>query len=321
MSASGQSLNDCSRSPRASVAPIRSRNTPTKSRRCGRSCSAPIRWSSTARASRARIRLAPGRVADQLLPRLAENERILVEVCDLLTAAVAANRRIAPAAEWLLKNFSHAYRRADPHGPPHLPKGYSRELPRLAQGPSARLPRVYDLAFENDLAWRRQGRRGDSFPFRGRLPDGDAAQAGRIVGHTHHAAPGTDRKSAPGRSPDSGRHDRPQPGRRLGEPDDGDRRKRPQEPDSGDCGHGALEPADGGLVCRRVGAPVAGTQRRAGLAAHLDRAAAFGIGFLDRAVGAIGDAGAGRASGSRSATRSAVFAFWGRWTGAISWKR
>jgi hypothetical protein len=30
----------------------------------------------------------------------------------------------------------------------HLPKGYSRELPRLAHGPSARLPRVYDLAFE-----------------------------------------------------------------------------------------------------------------------------------------------------------------------------
>src|SRR4029434_2045910 len=30
----------------------------------------------------------------------------------------------------------------------HLPKGYSRELPRLSTGPSAHLPRVYDLAFE-----------------------------------------------------------------------------------------------------------------------------------------------------------------------------
>ena len=28
----------------------------------------------------------------------------------------------------------------------HLPKNYSRELPRLARGPSAGLPRVYDLA-------------------------------------------------------------------------------------------------------------------------------------------------------------------------------
>src|SRR5437762_3326667 len=30
----------------------------------------------------------------------------------------------------------------------HLPKTYSRELPRLAKGPSARLPRVYDIALE-----------------------------------------------------------------------------------------------------------------------------------------------------------------------------
>jgi hypothetical protein len=92
-------------------------------------------------------RLAPGRVRDQLLTRLAENERVLVEVCDLLTAAVTANRRISPAAEWLLDNFyliDEQIRTAKRH----LPKGYSRELPRLAHGPSAKLPRVYDLAFE-----------------------------------------------------------------------------------------------------------------------------------------------------------------------------
>ena len=92
-------------------------------------------------------RLTPGRVADQLLPRLAENERILAEVCDLLTAAVAANRRITPAAEWLLDNF-YLIEEQIRTAKRHLPKGYSRELPRLAHGPSARLPRVYDLAFE-----------------------------------------------------------------------------------------------------------------------------------------------------------------------------
>src|SRR4029079_8313283 len=84
---------------------------------------------------------------DQLLVRLAENERLLVEVCDLLTAAVTANRRISPAAEWLLDNFyliDEQIRTAKRH----LPKEYSRELPRLAHGPSAKLPRVYDLAFE-----------------------------------------------------------------------------------------------------------------------------------------------------------------------------
>jgi cellobiose phosphorylase len=91
-------------------------------------------------------RLTPSR-ADTLLARLAENERVLVDVCDLLTAAVTANRRITPAAEWLLDNFyliDEQIRTAKRH----LPKGYSRELPRLAHGPSARLPRVYDLAFE-----------------------------------------------------------------------------------------------------------------------------------------------------------------------------
>ncbi|MGZ5618472.1 MAG: cyclic beta 1-2 glucan synthetase, partial [Usitatibacter sp.] len=92
-------------------------------------------------------RLAPGRAPDQLLTRLAENEVVLVEVCDLLTAAVTANRRITPAADWLLDNF-YLIEEQIRTAKRHLPKGYSRELPRLAYGPSAKLPRVYDLAFE-----------------------------------------------------------------------------------------------------------------------------------------------------------------------------
>ena len=92
-------------------------------------------------------RLAPGRAPDRLLTRLAENEGILVEVCDLLIAAVTASRRITPAAEWLLDNF-YLIEEQIRTAKRHLPKGYSRELPRLASGPSARLPRVYDLAFE-----------------------------------------------------------------------------------------------------------------------------------------------------------------------------
>jgi len=42
---------------------------------------------------------------DRLLARLADNERILTEACKLLTAALAADRRIVPAGEWLLDNF------------------------------------------------------------------------------------------------------------------------------------------------------------------------------------------------------------------------
>jgi hypothetical protein len=92
-------------------------------------------------------RLAPGRGPDRLLVRLADNEALLTEVCDLLTASVAANRRITPAAEWLLDNF-YLIEEQIRTAKRHLPKGYSRELPRLASGASADLPRVYDLAFE-----------------------------------------------------------------------------------------------------------------------------------------------------------------------------
>jgi cyclic beta-1,2-glucan synthetase len=91
--------------------------------------------------------LTRGGAADQLLPRLAANEALLSGVCHLLTGAVEGKRRITPAGEWLLDNFyliDEQIRTAKRH----LPPGYSRELPRLAHGPSARLPRVYDLALE-----------------------------------------------------------------------------------------------------------------------------------------------------------------------------
>ena len=92
-------------------------------------------------------KLSPGHAPDQLLTRLAENEGVLIGSRNLLTEAVKMDRRIAPAGEWLLDNFYlieeqiHTARR-------HLPKGYSRELPRLLNGPSAGLPRVYDIALE-----------------------------------------------------------------------------------------------------------------------------------------------------------------------------
>ncbi|HMA31739.1 MAG TPA: glucoamylase family protein, partial [Casimicrobiaceae bacterium] len=92
-------------------------------------------------------RLARERASDQLLARLAENEDVLNDVCGLLTAAVTANRRITPAAEWLLDNF-YLIEEQIRTAKRHLPKGYSRELPGLALGASARLPRVYDLALE-----------------------------------------------------------------------------------------------------------------------------------------------------------------------------
>lgn len=92
-------------------------------------------------------KLAVGRMADKLLNRLAENEKVLQTTYDLVAAAVVKNRRIAPAAEWLLDNFYlleeqiHSTRRL-------LPRSYSQELPRLTNGPAADYPRVYGIALE-----------------------------------------------------------------------------------------------------------------------------------------------------------------------------
>ncbi len=91
--------------------------------------------------------LHPDRLPDQLLSRLAENEKVLLDVCRLLTEAITANRPIAPAGEWLLDNF-YLIEEQIRTAKLHLPKGYSRELPRLLNGPSAGLPRVYDIALE-----------------------------------------------------------------------------------------------------------------------------------------------------------------------------
>jgi cellobiose phosphorylase len=84
---------------------------------------------------------------DRLLSRLADNEKVLVEACRLLTAALEADRRIVPAGEWLLDNF-YLVEEQIRTARRHLPKDYSRELPRLRSGPSADLPRVYDIALE-----------------------------------------------------------------------------------------------------------------------------------------------------------------------------
>lgn len=85
--------------------------------------------------------------SEQLLKRLAENEKILLEVHALLTEVVKENNRIAPAGEWLLDNFFLVEEQIYT-GKKHLPKGYSKGLPQLSKGKSAGLPRVYDIAVE-----------------------------------------------------------------------------------------------------------------------------------------------------------------------------
>jgi cyclic beta-1,2-glucan synthetase len=92
-------------------------------------------------------KLSSGRERDQLLGRLADNEAVIIEACSQLTEAVTAGRQVTPAAEWLLDNF-YLIEEQIRTAKRHLPKDYSKELPRLMRGAFAGRPRVYDIALE-----------------------------------------------------------------------------------------------------------------------------------------------------------------------------
>ena len=91
--------------------------------------------------------LRTGRSSNQLLNRMADNEKVLINVRNLLTKAVKDNHSITPAEEWFLDNF-YLIEEQIRTARRHLPRVYSRELPHLTDGPSAGLPRVYDIALE-----------------------------------------------------------------------------------------------------------------------------------------------------------------------------
>ncbi len=89
--------------------------------------------------------LSTGPAPEQLLKRLGENKDMLLEVHSILTESAKQNSQITPAGEWLLDNF-YLIEEQIYTGRKHFPKGYSEALPRLAKGPSAGLPRAYDIA-------------------------------------------------------------------------------------------------------------------------------------------------------------------------------
>jgi cellobiose phosphorylase len=84
---------------------------------------------------------------DRLLKRLADSERVIARCHDLMSGAYAADRHLTPAAEWLLDNHYLIEEQIDIVRK-HFPRGYSRQLPRLAGGDPAGVPRVYDLILE-----------------------------------------------------------------------------------------------------------------------------------------------------------------------------
>ncbi|MCL4745020.1 MAG: phosphorylase [Burkholderiaceae bacterium] len=81
-----------------------------------------------------------------LVPRVRENGRVLHEAHKLIGNAVRQRLAITPAAEWLLDNF-HVVEDQLRDIRQHLPAGYYKKLPKLAQGPLRGYPQVYGLAW------------------------------------------------------------------------------------------------------------------------------------------------------------------------------
>ena len=84
---------------------------------------------------------------DRLLARLTENAEVIAGTCAELTAAIKAARQITPASEWLLDNL-YLIEEQIRTARRHLPKNYSKELPRLTNPEAGGNPRVYQLALE-----------------------------------------------------------------------------------------------------------------------------------------------------------------------------
>ena len=164
-------------------------------RRCGRTCSAPLRWNSTGRPLRPCTlwaMIAPPRGCWQA----SVNEAVLLEVRNIVADAVKASRRITPAGEWLLDNFYlieeqiRAAKRL-------LPEGYAKGSPpqrRPVQGASPRVRHRPGDGFPR----RWPGGPGESRKLRCGLSDGCHAAAGRTMGNSHHAPSGIDRESQAG---------------------------------------------------------------------------------------------------------------------------
>src|SRR5688572_733201 len=82
-----------------------------------------------------------------LLPRLAENGRVLESSYKALVEALRDGRAISPAAEWLVDNY-HIVEEQLREIRHDLPKSYYHELPKLAGGELRGYPRIYAVALE-----------------------------------------------------------------------------------------------------------------------------------------------------------------------------
>ena len=86
---------------------------------------------------------------DKLLARLAENEQVISKAYLIITTlginSEKSNQKLSPAENWLLDNY-YLIQQQFTLARRHLPRGYSRQLPRILDGASEGFPRIYDLA-------------------------------------------------------------------------------------------------------------------------------------------------------------------------------
>jgi cyclic beta-1,2-glucan synthetase len=91
---------------------------------------------------------APRRAGrNHLLERLDDNEAALRAAHVLVAEVLERGRKITPAAEWFIDNY-HLIEEQIRTARLHLPRGFNRELPRLANAHASGSPRVYDIADE-----------------------------------------------------------------------------------------------------------------------------------------------------------------------------
>lgn len=92
-----------------------------------------------------RVTPKPGR-GRSLSTRLRDNGRVLLAAYRTIGHAIREERAITPAAEWLVDNF-HIAEEQIREIRDDLPRGFYRQLPKLAIGPLEGYPRVFGLAW------------------------------------------------------------------------------------------------------------------------------------------------------------------------------
>ncbi|MGD0120046.1 MAG: glucoamylase family protein [Candidatus Binatus sp.] len=81
-----------------------------------------------------------------MAPRVRENGQVLLDAYRSIASAIREERAITPAAEWLVDNF-HVVEEQIREIRDDLPRGYYRQLPKLADGPLEGYPRVFGIAW------------------------------------------------------------------------------------------------------------------------------------------------------------------------------